>query len=468
MYLPIKKILSDFRIWLFVFFLIRLIHIQQPPIESAHNWRQCLTSMISRNYTEGEIDLFHPEIDYTGNKSGVLASEFPIFNASIAITAKIFGYAHWHGRLINLIISTLGVWCFFLILGAFFDSKTAFYGGMMLLLSVWLMFSRKIMPDTLSVSLTICALYSALRYLRENKILFLLIFCLTGTLGVLAKMPAILILSPLSIVIFSSEFPLSRKIILFIPSVVIITSMIAWYYIWVPQLINSYGNVLYFPKTLTEGIKELRTYSAEAFNKFTFAAFHSYIGFLISLSGLLLAIIKKQKPILYVFGVMFCIFGFYMIKTGVVFATHTYYIIPFVPIMALTGGYAIANIRKQWLANTIFVLFAIEAIANQQHDVVIKDQARIKLRYEELADSFIPKNSLILTNGGMNPQQLYFINRKGWSKENSFFSSLIMIDSLKQCGLEYILINTCEGSPQALPYSLIHEERCIQIYSLKE
>ena len=37
---------------------------------------------------------------------------------------------------------------------------------------------------------------------------------------------------------------------------------------------------------------------------------------------------------------------------------------------------------------------------------------------EEIADSHIGKNELIIINGGDSPQQIYFTNRKGWSVDN--------------------------------------------------
>jgi hypothetical protein len=67
----------------------------------------------------------------------------------------------------------------------------------------------------------------------------------------------------------------------------------------------------------------------------------------------------------------------------------------------------------------------------------------------------------------MNPQQLYFIHRKGWSKENATVESVNVVDSLIHCGLEYIFINTCEGTVHDLPYTIIHEEQCVRIYKLQ-
>jgi hypothetical protein len=146
-------VLSDIRFWLLVFFLIRLFGITNPPLEISHNWRQCQTNMIARNFYEGGPDLFHPRIDMAGEKTGILGSEFPFFNLIIYLFSIVFGYAHWYGRLINLVVSSLGIWCFYLLLNKLINRKVAFNATIILLSSIWFSYSRKIMPDTFSVSL---------------------------------------------------------------------------------------------------------------------------------------------------------------------------------------------------------------------------------------------------------------------------------------------------------------------------
>jgi len=93
--------------WILIFFLIRLTGITNPPLETEHNWRQCFTAMIARNFLEQSPNILYPQIDMSGNQPGFIGSEFPLFNYIIFLAAKIFSYQHWYGRLINMIISSI-------------------------------------------------------------------------------------------------------------------------------------------------------------------------------------------------------------------------------------------------------------------------------------------------------------------------------------------------------------------------
>ena len=100
----------DVRFWILLFFLLRLIGITQPPLEVAHNWRQTTVTMVSRNFYETDARIWLPKVDMAGEKSGITGMEFPLFNYLIYLMSLLFGYTHWYGRLINLVISSAGIW----------------------------------------------------------------------------------------------------------------------------------------------------------------------------------------------------------------------------------------------------------------------------------------------------------------------------------------------------------------------
>ena len=142
------RLLSNIRFWIVLFFLIRLYGITQAPLEIGHNWRQSTVTMVARNFLEIDNNILYPRIDIAGNKTGITGMEFPIFNYLIYLCSEIFGYQHWYGRLINLICSSLGLWFFFGLVKRYFGDKTALFSTIILAVSIWFQFSRKIMPDT--------------------------------------------------------------------------------------------------------------------------------------------------------------------------------------------------------------------------------------------------------------------------------------------------------------------------------
>ena len=142
------KLKYDIRFWLLILFLLRLIGITNPPLEMSHSWRQSLTAMISRNFIEYGPNLLYPRIDMGGIREGIIGSEFPFFNYLIYLFAKTFGYNHWYGRLINLSVTTVGVFYFFRLIKGLMTERIAFFSALLLALSVWFGLARKIMPDT--------------------------------------------------------------------------------------------------------------------------------------------------------------------------------------------------------------------------------------------------------------------------------------------------------------------------------
>ncbi len=213
-----------------------------------------------------------------------------------------------------------------------------------------------------------------------------------------------------------------------------------WYFYWVPYLISTYGYQLYFPKGLLEGLKEITPLLPEFFEKFYFSAFHSYV----ALAFMLVGIVFSWKGDLHrylklSFVLIALVFGGFILKTGAVFPLHSYYIIPFVPVMAVLAGVGLARIPNKFLFIPL-LLIVIEGIGNQQHDFFIKDSEKHKLSLESIADKHIPYDALVVINGGASPQEIYFAHRRGWTVENEEINPK-KLEALHQSGASFLIIN---------------------------
>lgn len=465
--LQLKRILTDIRFWLIFLFVLRLIGITNAPLEIGHNWRQCLTNMVTRNFMESGVHMFHPMIDMAGAKTGIIGSEFPFFNYLVYLFSSIFDYSHWHGRLINLIISSIGLYYFFKLIRDLFNQQVAFNSTIVLSVSIWFAFSRKIMPDTFSAALVIIGLYFAYKFLKTGYKSSLLFFFLLCTLGMLCKIPALSLFSVLALVVFMKEINLRRKISLCITATISFAIVCLWYFYWVPHLLETYGYQLYFPKSFAVGIEEIKPLLWESFEKFYFVALHSYVAFTFVLVGIVLLIKNKQKHTLMGIGIISLVFFVFIIKTGGVFPMHSYYIIPFSPVMAFIAGYAISKIplRFQYI---LLVFIAIEGIANQQHDFRVKDSHLYRLELDAITEKYIPSKDLIIINGGPSPQDIYFAHRKGWSVENEDLLKPQLIDSLSKFGANYLIVNTTSFDQQFSEYKTIYQDEHYSIYGLQK
>jgi len=99
--------------------------------------------MIARNFLENKANLLYPTINMAGEKSGIIGSEFPLFNYLIFLFSSIFDYSHWFGRLINLFVSSFGLYFFFKLVKGLINKQTAFNATIVLTVSIWLRFQGK-------------------------------------------------------------------------------------------------------------------------------------------------------------------------------------------------------------------------------------------------------------------------------------------------------------------------------------
>jgi 4-amino-4-deoxy-L-arabinose transferase-like glycosyltransferase len=458
------KIVRDIRFWIFLFFLIRLFGITDPPLEAMHSWRQALTNMIARNFLEISPNILFPRIDMAGELTGIIGSEFPFLSYLVFLVSKIFGYDHWYGRLINLFVSSTSLYYFFLIAKKYFSREIAFNATIILTVSIWFSFSRKIMPDVFSVSLVIIGLYYCLEYMEKGHLTRLLLFFFFTTLGTLSKIPALTLMSLAVLPLFSS-FPLKRKIGVIISGffTIIITGI--WYFYWAPHLVDTYHFRLYFPKGLLEGLREIIQYPFQTFDKFFFTSFYSIAAFVAFVAGLVFMFLKKYRLLIYTFIITSLVFLVFMLKTGDVFSLHNYYIIPYMPIMALVAGYSLSLLKVRWQYLALLLICG-EALFNQSYDFFIKDEVKYKLSLENMIEDTIGKNDLVIVNGGgANPNSIYFLHRKGWTADNEDLLYTGFIEERMEKGASYLVIEK-RLLEYRFSYPLVIENEQIAVYKL--
>ena len=404
--------------------IFRLITITQSPLETSHNWRQAVTNMIARNFSQIEFNPLFPRIDYAGELTGIIGSEFPLFNILIFFANELFGHDHWYGRLINLILSSLGVLAFFGIMRRSFDKKAAIGAASILCTSIWFAFSRKVMPDTFSVSLVLIGIYYGFRFYDHPKWGRLLLCGIFLTLGGLSKMPALLLVAAFGFHFLKYSLRDKKLALLLITGIASIISVGLWYYAWVPYLIENYQYELFFPKSLYSGLMEISSHIPQLLERFYFDGLKSYMAFAAVLAGSYFTLKSKQHVYSFLLLILGCFF--LILKTGAVFPLHDYYIIPFVPVLAALAGIGLSKLKPQ-LLTTAVVLISIEAVVNQIHDFKIPDKKKYLLNVETNLNDLVSSNSKIIVNGGDNPITIYFLNRRGWSEssENLYKESFL-------------------------------------------
>ena len=459
-----KSIFNRIEFWVVLFFLVRLIGITNPPLESGHNWRQVTGLMVAQNFFENP-SIFYPSVHETQGESGIIGMEFPSLNYLHFMVSKLFGYDHWYGRLLNLIVSSIGVLFFYKIIRLFFNHKHALASSIILLGSIWFTFSRKMMPDTYCISLMFIGVFYGISYLEKARISHLIFFIFFTSLAVLSKIPAV-IYFVLFIPLWWKTKELKVKGFFAIASLIPMLLMSYWYFFWNPYLETTYGNWYNIGQTLFEGAAEIKGNLILVFKRFYFDAFSSYFFFLLFLLGLGFAFYHKNRKVLVPFSLVFLLFVGYIFKSGYFFFHHSYYIIPFVPVMAFLAGYAVSIVRKKSVFILLLVLGLGESIANQQHDFFIKETEKYKMTLEAIADEVSAKDDLIAISGEGNPQELYFANRKGWVYYEAEIINEAYLNELKDKGCAFVFVNQLKN-PIQLDEKKVFENEFYKVYALK-
>ena len=399
-------------------FAVRLVNITAPPLERAHSWRQATGLMVARNLARGDGDILHPRIDERPETAREIGMEFPLLPWMHSAVAKRVGYAHWQSRLINLMVVMGGLWCFFLILGRWHTDRLAAMATMILTMSMWFSFGRKAMPDTFSCALVLMGIESLLRALERGGMGRWGLATLILTLGVLSKLPAAILLFPLPLLFIGATR--KHQLALVASGSVVTAAAFWWYGIHAPSVAEKAGTWYHQGQSLSESLSSLWTHKGQLLERFAFSALRTYAGFAAVILGFWCLIRRDtgQKATRRMVGMSCLGCVLLMLRAGLYFHHHDYYIMPFVPALALVAAVGLNRIPRPW-AQVALALLVLEAGLNQQHDFGVPDSELPKLGLGQLAEEHIPSDGHVVLAGEGNPIELYMLDRKGWVHPSS-------------------------------------------------
>ncbi|NOU47904.1 MAG: hypothetical protein HOO86_12715, partial [Bacteroidales bacterium] len=192
-----------------------------------------------------------------------------------------------------------------------------------------------------------------------------------------------------------------------------------------------------------------------------------FIGFGFFIAGLIISIIQKNKKIVSIFVLSFLAFLIIVFKAGFTFSHHAYYVIPFVPVMALVCGFGISKIPNPTIILLALIVISLENVLNQQHDFRLKTKEIAIASLETTLDKFSVRNDLVVINSGEVPTPMYFAHRKGWLASNQQIQDEIYIHDIKEKGCKYVIIlKQYFGTNIDLPYELMFSNEHYSVYKM--
>ncbi len=467
--LSLKSLFSNVAFYVLLFALVRLYGITNPPLETGHSWRQVTGLMVARNFYETDANIFYPRVDDCGDSDGVVAMEFPSLNYLHFLLSKMFGFRDWYGRLVNLVVSSLGVLFFAKLLQQIgFHRKAVLLSVLFLLSSVWFSFSRKMMPDTYCVSLMFIGMYFAGRYLKQGRRYDLLLFILFASLASLSKIPAAMYFIYLVPLLFSQTVDRKRIRFVVIASAVPVALTLLWYFGWNQKLVHDYHNWYNSGVPFLTGLTDCARHIPQIVHRFCFDGFCGYIGFFLSAAGLFQIFKRRDRKMIAFFLCPFSVFVLYIIKSGSSFYEQNYYMIPFVPVMATVAAYALTSIRWKWAVPLLAAAVVAEGIANQHQDFILKKESCYLLDLEKVMDKCSKRQDIIIVNGDGNGQMLYFSHRKGWScRGDEIAEKLCAVSQVKRAPnvRSFVVIDKHKPSVPSFDLLVVYEDDNFIVYA---
>lgn len=463
---PIFVILS-------VFLILHLPGITNPPLDQ-HAWRQADTSAVARNFSTESSNILYPRIDIRSSFSGVTGMEFPLYNFSLFIFNIIFGFEYWHGRIITLLASLVGLFFFYKLMLARYNLKRAVIASSFLAITpLWFYFSRNIQPDIAMVSLSIISLYFAQLYKDKKQFKFIVISLLSLSLACLIKIPAIFVgLVIISIIGIKTCLKLFRDYRFYILMLVGLIMPVALWYVHSNYLSNSFGLGQYYygDLNISESAKLVASKQFwQVLNLYILPLSPlTYLSITCIFFGVIWSIFKKDYfPIVWA-GVILLFLSVFSVKSFY----HNYYSLPILPSMAIffSSGTAwlSAIIKREWRLGPLILIILTFLSLSMYSFKTVKPWYQLAntefLQLEKIMKNVNPDNKLIVVNGNQNPIMMYFSGNKGWSLMNEDFNE----NSINSLSADFAVQHTTDGLKKpALSKPVVYSDNNYIIFKLR-
>lgn len=218
--------------------------ITQPFID-AFSWRQASTAMMAENFFKTSWNIFYPEVNWTGVGPGYQGREFQTVSYLAAIAYTFFGQHDYIGRIIPICFGLWGIFALYQLVLLVWDRKHALAAAtIMAILPGSAFIDRSFLPDPVMVSLTTTCMWLFVLYLYKNETRYLLLAGFTGCLGILTKLPGLIIGLPILYAFISVyrrrghlSFSYTKPVLL--TAGLVLATVIA-YYLWARYLSLNY------------------------------------------------------------------------------------------------------------------------------------------------------------------------------------------------------------------------------------
>ncbi len=426
--------------FVYLFLLNLLLHlpfVQLPPVGN-HMWRQCNTIAVAKNFAFEDNSIIYPRIDRRNETNGITGMPFPLYEWTLGVGIKLFGFSNLLVRLYSLLISTFALFSIYLI--SLYITKVKFWAwcSSLLLFSLPEFYYHSInaLPDVLAMVFALYSLYYWLKIKEhlnslnesKNKLIILFFYALlTSTLAGLIKIQFLII--PFSTVIL---FYKSKKNTFYVVLSLLLAFLIniLWYY-YAINLTKS-NNLKEFglwlkPITIKEGIQSIIqnivSDTPELLIGWPLFLFLIYLIFK-TFKKIQLNPYNKIGILWFIFFIVFYFFGIERMKN------HAYYFMVLLPLIVMFSIhlFRLKAIKKQYIYFILFMNFTwtiLRIVPNNWINIEkqLPKEFTEKKYLDEFKSYIKPGDRVFIGPDKSGCIYFYFTNTKGFSfaNENELF-----------------------------------------------
>lgn len=321
------------------------------PIIGEHNWRQSDTYSVAYNFVHESADFFHPRIDLTKGRSGIMGMECPIYPFLVSVVMRIFGDSPACARAVSWLFLVAA-----LAAGARYlrpkDRPSIGLGFVvMMAMSPAVLFEfRQIQPDPAMTSACVIAACLLHEYGKTERRWKLVAGVAVYTAAVLMKTPALALGPAMWLFTLTGKKPslasVARRAAAFL---VPIAAALAWY-AWAKHLTRVYnGGEAYFGIDFlsSDDLKSDITNEVQLTHIFSHLMsiwLPNWTTYPAVLAGVVLAFQKEHRPLTWPMLAWLAGGSLVLAMFSRRLLEHWYYALFVVPVFAYAGGVAIGRL----------------------------------------------------------------------------------------------------------------------------
>jgi hypothetical protein len=412
--------------------LIMHFHIFKLDLVGYHVWRQTQTQTVINNFYNEDFNILNSKFNDNANTDRIVRMEFPIMQWIIAQSYRLFGSDVMVSRIFTFIIGLISVFgMYFFLLIIFNNRLISIFGAWCFNFSpVFYYYTVNPLPDNFALCCAIWSIVCFLKWLSNNRLIYIVFSAIFICLAALSKLPFILYVSIFGTYIFlklreNNKTNLKSTVLVLFIYIIILLPAIIWYF-WVIPTWN--GNGILF------GILELKNSPSEIIDILQHNLISTLPELLINYAALPFffvgfyfifkyKIFKSQLfPIFFIWSISILLY--FVFELNMIAKVHDYYLFPFLPILFIIVAYGAYNLFM--LKNQIFKFLTVTFLVILPLTAYLRSNSRWNTESPgfnvdfynnktELRNLVRNEDKIIIGADNSHFILLYYVNKKGWT-----------------------------------------------------